>query len=126
MQQGCGMLILFILFLCVRMTSRPLFPLTALAVRTISSRNKASVYILVGRFRVSSLFDARTAAARREVVACLAIEGKHSAGRLELIRGLTKCIPKLRHRVMCYTGCLGGMCWSQLKSSVTVYCLAAE
>jgi len=72
---------------CVRMTSKPLFHLTALAVRTISSRNKASVHILAGRFRLSSLFDAKTAAARREVVTCLVIEGKHSARRLELMRG---------------------------------------
>jgi hypothetical protein len=81
------MLILFILFLYVRMTSRPVFHPTASAVRIMSSRKKASVYMLAGRFHLSSLFGAKTAAARREVVACLVIEGEHSARRLELMRG---------------------------------------
>jgi hypothetical protein len=53
----------------------------------MSSRNKASVYILAGRFRLSSLFGAKTATNRREVVACLVIEEKHSARGLELMRG---------------------------------------
>lgn len=125
-QQGCGMLFLFILFLCARMSSRPLFRPTDTAVRTISSQSKASVYILADSFRLSSLFGflvgAKTAAARREVAACLVIEGKYIARRLELMRGSENVLFRnLRNRVlMCYTVCFFTSRWQVLESAETV------